>query len=365
MIEETVFSTPLIDVHAHPVEELSSDTIKKSFADYFGEGAISTEHKRHTINYRAVLKLLRDYFGDLKEEELLKKRANVDLKTYSKEMIDKTNSEIILTDDGFPDVSPAEFEKYTNSTVLPILRLETLVESLIDKKMNFEDFIDKFEYKVKKALDDDYIGLKSIIAYRCGLDIKDPSLKEAKESYREVVQEWNGRIANENLLGYILNISSDIAEKYDVPIQFHTGFGDPDAHPYKIDPSALFDFAEQNPKTDIIVLHAGYPYVRKSGYITSCFDNVYVDLSLTIPFVQHGSKQVIREILELAPTTKVLYGSDAFSNPEIYVLAANRIRNDLSTVLNDLVEEEYITEDYAIESAKRILRNNTKRLYDL
>ena len=209
------------------------------------------------------------------------------------------------------------------------------------------------------------MGLKSIVAYRTGLDIEGPGKGEAEKSYKKVLKGWNGRLSDPTLIGYLLNKSSNLAESYDVPIQFHTGFGDPDAHPYKIDPSSLFDFAGDNPNTDIVVLHSGYPYVKKAGYIASCFDNVYVDISLSIPFIQHGVKQMIKDILELAPTTKVLYGSDAFSLPEVYVLAANRIRADLTEVLEDLVKDGFMTQEYAKKTAKNILRENTKRLYNL
>ncbi len=67
--------------------------------------------------------------------------------------------------------------------------------------------------------------------------------------------------------------------------------------------------------------------------MTATYPNVYLDLSLAIPFAQHGSERVVSTAMELAPTTKLLYGSDGFSVPELYVLAARRFRDALASTL--------------------------------
>lgn len=99
--------------------------------------------------------------------------------------------------------------------------------------------------------------------------------------------------------------------------------------------------------------------------MTATYDNAYLDLSLAIPFIQHGCVDLLSAALELAPTTKLLYGSDAFSVPELYVLAARRIRTDLAAVLESLLENGFIDPEYAKTVAHNILRENAIRLYDL
>src|SRR5699024_4171650 len=150
-----------------------------------------------------------------------------------------------------------------------------------------------------------------------------------------------------------------------VPLQFHTGFGDADAHPRFVNPTYLYEFLKSHARTPVVLLHGSYPYTRAAGYMTSTLDNVYLDLSLATPFVQHGVEPLISQALELVPTTKLLYASDAFSVPELYVMAARRFRADLTSVLNRLHTDGFISESYAESTALRILRENAISLYDL
>jgi predicted TIM-barrel fold metal-dependent hydrolase len=114
-----------------------------------------------------------------------------------------------------------------------------------------------------------------------------------------------------------------------------------------------------------VLLHASYPYVQKAGYVASVLENVYVDLGMTIPFVQHGAESLLRQAFELAPVTRLLYSSDGYVIPEWYYLAAERMRSALGTVLEDLVNEGFVDESYAETMATAVLRDNAIELYDL
>jgi predicted TIM-barrel fold metal-dependent hydrolase len=89
------------------------------------------------------------------------------------------------------------------------------------------------------------------------------------------------------------------------------------------------------------------------------YGNVWFDLSLTIPHVSQPA-QAIREALELAPVSKVLYASDAARTPELYYLAARWWRRALADVLPGLLPEKE-----AEDAARLILRKNARRLYRL
>jgi uncharacterized protein len=362
---DTIASISLIDNHAHPVEPLAESIVTESFSDYFTEGSLSAEHARNTLNYRAALSLLSEHFDGGTEAELLEQRASVDLESYSRDLIAQTNTEMILVDDGFPDVSPTEFKAYTDATIHPLLRLEPVIEQLFPVSTSFDELVDTFRSTIQEALSGEYVGLKSVIAYRTGLDIANPDRTMARQAFDELQANWTGRIADPIILDYLIHEATSIAGEHNAPIQFHTGFGDADAHPRFVNPTYAYDFLRHHSDTPIVLLHASYPYVRNAGYVTATLDNVYLDLSLAIPFIQHGCQPLLEQVLELTPTTKLLYASDAFCVPELYVLAANRIRTDLAAVLDRLVEEGFLTESYAITTAENILRENALRLYDV
>ena len=371
-IQDTIDEIRIIDNHAHPVEPLETETVRDSFSSFFTEGALSANHARHTLNYRAALELLDEQFGESTTSEfstdettLLARRAEVDTETYTRELIAETNTEIILADNGFPDVSPKEFQSYTDADVHPIVRIEPIIESLYEEYAEFGAFESAFDAALEDALAGSAVALKTIVAYRTGLAVGTPDRQAARDAFATLEDRWTGRIEEPAMLEYLVDRACQLAGERNVPVQFHTGFGDPDAHPRQVDPTLLADLIQRHPTTPIVLLHAGYPYVRQSGYVTATYENAYLDLSLALPFIQHGCEDMLSAVLELAPTTKLLYGSDAFSVPELYVLAARRIRDDLATVLESLVAEGFINHEYAETIAHNVLRENAIRLYDL
>ncbi len=161
-----------------PVEPLSETDVRERFAQWFTEGDLEYRDARHTFNYQAALGVLAERFDvdagpgdDAFERELLESRATVDRHEYTRDCIASTNTEVILADDGFPDTSPAEFREYTDADVYPLLRLESLAESLIDDHAEFGAFEDALVDRMASALEGEYVALKTIVAYRRGLNV--------------------------------------------------------------------------------------------------------------------------------------------------------------------------------------------------
>ena len=364
-IRETIEETPLIDNHAHQVTPLPGDLDPETYASYFTEGSASF-HARQTIHYRNGIRLLAEHFGDGTEEELIKARVSVDQEQFSRDLMKQANVSHILQDTGMPPESdPEVFANYTTAEIRPIMRIETEIEKLIQANDNFTDFEREFERVCTDALEGDHVGLKSIIAYRTGLDITAPRRSDAAKAFHESKADWTGRIEHPTLLNYTAHFATEIAGEYDAPIQFHSGFGDADAHPQYVDPSYMWEFMKEHSDTTIVLLHSGYPYTQTAGYIVSVLENVYLDLGMTVPFIQHGVQSMLRDALELAPTSKLLYSSDGFGIPEWHFMGAQRIRTDLAAVLEELVENDFLEGSDAKTIARQILRENAERIYPL
>lgn len=367
MLRETIDGIQLVDNHAHPVMELPDESFSEEFPVLFTEGDLDPSDARHTVHYRRVLRFLQEYFDGGTESEVLAQRSAIDLVEYTDELIDRSGTGIILADDGYPDTTPAEFQSYTSAEIHPILRLEPIVEELLPDHDDLESLVDAFEQRIETALENNYVGLKSIAAYRCGLEILKPNeaATAAANRYDSISGTFDGHLDDRALISHCLHRASRIAASYGQPVQLHTGFGDRDAHPEYVNPTYLYEYLVAHPDTPIVLLHAGYPYVQAAGYVTSTFSNVYLDLSLANPFIQHGVEPMFRQALETVPATKLLYGSDAFTTPEMYLFAAERARDDLADVLTDLVTRGFYTEAYASDVAEMILRENALELYNL
>jgi uncharacterized protein len=271
-----------------------------------------------------------------REEAIVERRQNSDPRQYASELLAAAGAEMLLLDEGYPlaseALSTAEMGALAGCPAHPVLRLETLA---IDERGILPD---QSLTRVATARAAGYGALKTIVAYRGGLDLD--ALEPAT-----AVRLLDALEANRG--------SGD-----PLPVQIHTGFGDPDLLLARADPSYLKPLFERFAETSFVLLHC-YPFVREAGWLASVYANVFLDLSLTIPHVSRPAA-VVAEAVELAPLSKLLYGSDAVRTPELYLLAARWWRHALAEVLGALLSERS-----AERGAELILRGNALALYRL
>lgn len=90
----------------------------------------------------------------------------------------------------------------------------------------------------------------------------------------------------------------------------------------------------------------------------------YVDVGSAVPFLSTaGMRQVVQMLIELCPTSKIMYSSNAHLIPEMYYLGAKCGRTVLGNVLQRAVEDADLTVKEAEEGAIAILNGNAQRLY--
>jgi predicted TIM-barrel fold metal-dependent hydrolase len=206
--------------------------------------------------------------------------------------------------------------------------------------------LDAVRAAVAAARADGFAGLKTIAAYRGGFDLD--SFPGADDGGR-----LEGAAMRENLLAAL---EANEGTGAPLPVQVHTGFGDSDLFLPHVDPGYLKPLLERFRETPFVLLHC-YPFVREAGWLAHVYANVFLDLSLTIPHVARPA-EAVREALELAPVSKLLYASDAARTPELYYLAATWWRQALAQVLAEELESAE-----AEEAGRRILRGNAVSLY--
>jgi predicted TIM-barrel fold metal-dependent hydrolase len=97
--------------------------------------------------------------------------------------------------------------------------------------------------------------------------------------------------------------------------------------------------------------------------MAAALPNVWMDLSLGIPFAPVAADRIVSTALELAPIPRILFGSDAFSGPEQSWLGAKLAKAALARVLALIVANDYLTETNAREAAAAILAENARSLY--
>jgi predicted TIM-barrel fold metal-dependent hydrolase len=74
-------------------------------------------------------------------------------------------------------------------------------------------------------------------------------------------------------------------------------------------------------------------------------------------------RKTVQQLLELAPTSKLMYSSDAHNIPELYYLGAKWGREILGWVLDKAVKDSDLTVKEAESVARAILSENARTLH--
>lgn len=371
-----LWQIPVIDQHAHNV--LKPDVAAETpYTSAFTEGCDSQtihHHARHSLCYRRSLGDMADLLGCAPSEEaILACRTELGWDALTARCFAASNLDGLILDDGFlPDtVLPVEWHQQFVSTKR-LLRLEYLAEHLIHESSRFDVFLEWFRSELDPP-PKGVVGFKSIAAYRVGLDVQLISTELAEESFyalklKQERQETRIRLDDKALIDFLLLHAFDVAATYQLPIQFHTGFGDPDLDLRLANPLHLRFLLEipQYRQVPIVLLHAAYPFTREAAYLASVYPNVYVDFGLAIPFLSvFGMRQVISMLLELSPTSKIMYSSDAHMIPDLFYLGAKWGRMALGQVLDQAIDDRDLTAQEADDIAIAILQRNARQLYRL
>jgi uncharacterized protein len=276
----------------------------------------------------------------------------------------------LLVDTGFTapgSLTLDELGELSGAQVREVVRLEAVAEQVALAGPAAADFAARFAEALwqRSAA---AIAVKSIMAYRAGLDF-DPARPAAHE-VTEAAGRWLGAVAGTGearltdpvLLRHALWTGIDRG----LPVQLHTGFGDPDLRLHRSDPALVSDFLAltRHAGTPVVLLHC-YPYHRQAGYLAQAYPHVYFDVGLALNYTGARAAAIVAEALELAPFGKLLYSSDAYGLPELVYLGALLWRRAVTEVLGGWVADRHWTEPDAIRVASMIGRANAERLYRL
>jgi hypothetical protein len=368
-------SIAIVDHHAHPLLPPGATAAALDFQRWFSESTdpqIHSQHIPHSLLFRSAIRWLAELLDCQPTlTAVLAARAEQHYPAWVRRLFQEANISMVLCDYGYQGergYGQVEMTALLPCPVRPLLRLETLAQTLIVEQPTFEAMIEAFVGVVGRARDDGYVGLKSIAAYRTGLDIAPGSRAQAAAAYPALKEEArrNGRVrlANKPLLDYLLWQAVGEAAHQGLPLQLHTGFGDRDADLRSANPLHLRTLIEQT-ETPIVLLHAGWPFYREAAHLAALYSHVWFDLSLAIPFATTGIPAMLCDILGMAPFSKVLFATDAFTMPEIFWLAARWGRWGLGRVLDSFVSDGFLDENEAWAAAEAILAQNARMLYGL
>lgn len=384
-------AVPVVDVHCHPFLNKGSVTSEQftnftafgggSFA-YMEQGEVEFTDavraelqgiKRDTIYFRRMVRDLAAFFGTAPEIETVLAARNKAVEggytDYVRRLYADAGLTALVTDFGVPlpmlDVAAVRAEMPVE--IVPVFRIEPLIADLLRTDIGWAEFKRRFDDAIADALTNQgYRGIKSIIAYRTGLDVS-PLSRTPDQGYKalDAIRRGLGGGSMKLLRDHLLCRALELAMEHDVPMQIHSGMGDFEVNLVYCRPAFLMDLlrAPAFRACRVILIHGGYPYVREAAYMANVLPRVYCDVSEGIPFAGHAARAIFSEALELAPVSKIVYGSDGYALPEINYTSAKLGKQALAQVLDGLVADSMIDASDVMEIATMILGGTARELY--
>ncbi|EEP75574.1 fluG protein [Uncinocarpus reesii 1704] len=414
-LRHLIYNYPIIDNHAHNIlsQESATDYSRYPLEAVTSEAqgkALIDDVTKSLSHHRAVNQLAELYGCEPKWEAIKLARQKAIEEDYSglvKRCLEGTH--MLLIDDGLvsgDDVKGYSWhDEYTNSTTRRVVRIEAVAKEQIERLAEgiqaqfpkdvarlkesvsesgwfidrcFDELELRFMDIIHEALDDPIVaGFKSVICYRTGLkDIKAHSREKIVSQFiphlRTALDGGGARIQGKYLNDHIVTMTLDcIQEKLTQtgvgkPIQFHTGLGDADINLVLSNPAHLQSLVESYSTVEFVLLHSSYPFTREAGYLASMYKNVHLDIGEVFPMVNRdGQLSILRQSLELVPTSKILWSTDGHFHPETFWLANKQFREIMDAVLLEYVAKKDLTIAQAMDAVKGILFDNSNQLYSL
>jgi uncharacterized protein len=359
-LPQVLSEVALVDHHAHGI--VGRPETLDEFRGLFSESPDPRQwpHVATGLTYRRAMRELAALLGcEPTEAAVFEHRAATDPDAYAARLLRATGTGWLLLDDGFPapgeGAGVARMGELAGCRAAPVMRIERVAEEGMARGLALDELREHVRAEVGGAGRRGFVGLKTIAAYRSGLDI---AVASDPEAAARALAARPARLEDRALLELLLLDALEANASDPLPVQVHCGFGDSDLFLPRADPTLLGPLVERFHGTPFVLLHC-YPFVRQAGWLAHVYGHVFLDVSLTIPHVWRAA-EMVREALELAPTSKLLYASDAARTPELYYLAARGWRAALAEVLG-----EALPAGEAEEAGRRVLRGNALALYAL
>lgn len=244
-----------------------------------------------------------------------------------------------------------------------VVRIENVCNRLLKDNLPFEDVLAAFARQLEeKAKRYGAVAIKSVIGYYTGLAVGKVTAAEAQGAYGRFLADRGDAAAEKTWRDFMLWQGRLVCLDLGLPLHIHTGWGDtPYCDLRRMNPVLLYDFLldEAGRQVPTVLLHAGFPYSREIAILASHLPQVYVDLSEMLPYAGRAAESILPQLMDIAPFTKIIYGSDGGGIAEPVWFGAVYARRVLARTLENCIAEGHFDEEYALQVARWILCENT------
>jgi uncharacterized protein len=213
------------------------------------------------------------------------------------------------------------------------------------------------------------MGVKIGNAYFRKLDFERVASSEVDKIF---LQKINSRPIrpdeDKKLQDHLFWYSVDKASEYGLPVKLHTGQWAMNnlmnMQWVKENPSDCASLCRQAPNTKFVFFHLCYPHYEEMLSLAKNYSNAYIDMCWSWSMNPIAAKDFLKKFILSVPNNKVLtFGGDdkIVENLIGHALVA---RKGISQVLNELVSEDWISLDNALELVEPLMFKNAEKLFE-
>ena len=382
-------SSPVVDNHCHVLEpeKQTVEPIRLAREFFHGMADLPTPgvakaklwgateeldlHFRHLGVVLTAVCQLAKLFGcaaDLESvtAERNRRTAAAGLGGYAKMLYEDAGIVASVMDSGLPVGDP--ILDLTPGRKLRLLQMDPLLRKLLPAATSYRALLADFQGAVARAIrDDDFVGIKAHPAELIGLGTPPVEADEAARIF-PAAQAGEGEAFRKLYMAAWLATMLQCQE-LKIPLHIHTGFtgGLWNGPVASADPFLLAPILKQPRflQTRLVLLHAAHPWIQHAGAMAHAFPHVWVDIGWTTPWISQRIVESYRELIGMAPLSKLMIGSGGHGSPEISWLAAKTAKIALGEVLSDAVRLGLMAPPDAERTGRMILHDNAARLYGL
>lgn len=359
--------TQFFDDHAHPFS-LQADRLDLSAMTLDVTPGVAANRRRaesgpSRLMVEAMRRRLAGLLGCQPEdvEEVRNALAMADWAGYVGMLFSDANVAEMLLDGGPDSLDASQYEAVSGVATRTLFRIESVIDPMLDQDADAEEILRALETAIAAAAQAGAAGLKTVIAYRTGLAVNpDVTLEQAQYSTTENLPL---RRRAKDLRDLALLRILDQAGQLGLSLQVHTGFGDSDLVLTDSEP-ILLDELLRSPvgsAARVVLIHGGFPWHEQIGYLASVRPLVWAEYSLANLMSPATTADRLLRIVDLAPTDRIVLGSDGHGQPETHWFAICVLRDAWHKVRQELAG--IVGPSWLDQVEDRIFGSNARELY--
>jgi len=252
--------------------------------------------------------------------------------------------------------------------LMRLFQMGPSLRGLLKTSTSWQELLQRYRETLDQAVKKEgYVGVKAHLAEEVGFAAGYVTEGEAEASFGSA--RAGDTLAYRKLYTAVFIATMLQCQELRVPVHLHSGitgglWNGPvsDADPFLLVPLLRRPELIQ---TRVVLLHGAYPWIQHAAAVAHALPHVWVDMGWTTPWISLRIVECYRDLIGMAPISKLMIGSGGHGIPEIAWLSAKTAKIALGKVFGESVELGLMGRKQAENVGRMILHENAAQLYHI